>query len=312
MADDRICVSARVRPLSLQEEECGDLAAISVQDGVSVVMANSTSRTSIGGYVDPGREATAFAFDAAFDSPPGIEASTLQEVVYEQVGRPVLQNALEGINGCLFAYGQTGSGKTFSMFGSPEAPGVLPLLTHELLEAKVQAEEDGEEFCIKVACLELYNENLVDLQSESREPLRLFENSQEGVMVPGLSETVISCKEEFGTLLDLAAQNRSVGATCVNLHSSRSHALIQLRMQWRTAECTKRAKIHLIDLAGSERQKRARNEGSRLKEGIHINVSLSALSLVISRLSEIAQGRNHCSVPTNLTDPSLFTSTLVP
>ncbi|RNF24448.1 putative kinesin [Trypanosoma conorhini] len=40
-----------------------------------------------------------------------------QEDVYNAVGRPVLENSLEGYNGCVFAYGQTGSGKTFSMFG---------------------------------------------------------------------------------------------------------------------------------------------------------------------------------------------------
>nr|CCC94534.1 unnamed protein product [Trypanosoma congolense IL3000] len=37
--------------------------------------------------------------------------------VYKVVGRPLLENALEGYNGCIFAYGQTGSGKTFTMLG---------------------------------------------------------------------------------------------------------------------------------------------------------------------------------------------------
>ena len=33
--------------------------------------------------------------------------------VYEALVRPLLDNALQGYNACLFAYGQTGSGKTY-------------------------------------------------------------------------------------------------------------------------------------------------------------------------------------------------------
>ncbi|ORC92466.1 kinesin, partial [Trypanosoma theileri] len=40
-----------------------------------------------------------------------------QKDIYNEVGRPVLVNTLEGYNGCVFAYGQTGSGKTFTMLG---------------------------------------------------------------------------------------------------------------------------------------------------------------------------------------------------
>lgn len=45
-----------------------------------------------------------------------------------------------------------------------------------------------------------------------------------------------------------------------------------------------------MDLAGSERAKRTKAEGQRLKEGININRGLLALSNVISALSE---GKSH-------------------
>ena len=38
-----------------------------------------------------------------------------QNVVYEALGKQVLDNAWDGYNTCLFAYGQTGSGKSYSM-----------------------------------------------------------------------------------------------------------------------------------------------------------------------------------------------------
>jgi len=316
MADDRIRVAARVRPLALQEEERGEHVVVTVQDAHTITLLPCAQRAGLGGpasgsasggnsEVSEKATATAFSFDVAFNTklnaagPCGFEDAAGQEKVYEEIGRPVLLDALGGVNGCLFAYGQTGSGKTFSMFGTEEIPGVLPRLAAELLDAKRQAEEadDGEEITVSAAFLELYNENLVDLLSNSREPLRLFESSREGVLVPGLSECEVSSRDEFGSLLELAEQNRTVGATCMNERSSRSHALTQLRVKRSNSECTAHAKIHLIDLAGSERQKKAKNEGTRMKEGIQINVSLSTLGLVISRLSEMSQGKNHCSVP---------------
>lgn len=39
-------------------------------------------------------------------------------MVYNDLGREVIDCAFEGYNACVFAYGQTGSGKTFTMMGS--------------------------------------------------------------------------------------------------------------------------------------------------------------------------------------------------
>ena len=49
-------------------------------------------------------------------------------------------------------------------------------------------------------------------------------------------------------------------------------------------EC-KRAKINLIDLAGSERAQSTGAEGQRLKEGAAINKSLLCLGTVIAALA---------------------------
>ncbi|KAH9589320.1 Kinesin motor domain [Trypanosoma melophagium] len=63
-------------------------------------------------------------FDGAGSSAVVVNGSTVvhppyssQKDVYNEVGRPVLDNTLEGYNGCVFAYGQTGSGKTFTILG---------------------------------------------------------------------------------------------------------------------------------------------------------------------------------------------------
>merc|ERR1712025_797131 len=89
--------------------------------------------------------------------------------------------------------------------------------------------------------------------------------------------------------------NRSVGATEMNLHSSRSHAIFIV-----TIECSDEGadgenhirvgKLNLVDLAGSERQSKTGATGERLKEATKINLSLSALGNVISALVDGKSG----------------------
>ena len=52
-----------------------------------------------------------------------------------------------------------------------------------------------------------------------------------------------------------------------------------------------------MDLAGSERAKRTKAEGSRLQEGIHINKGLLALGNVIAALGDDARRRAGGHVP---------------
>ncbi|KAE8999924.1 hypothetical protein PF011_g14422 [Phytophthora fragariae] len=53
-----------------------------------------------------------------FDSVIGMEAK--QDEVFDRVGRPCVESALNGFNSTVFAYGQTGSGKTFTITGGAE------------------------------------------------------------------------------------------------------------------------------------------------------------------------------------------------
>ena len=53
------------------------------------------------------------------------------------------------------------------------------------------------------------------------------------------------------------------------------------------------AKLHVIDLAGSEKAKQTMAEGERLKEGCNINKSLHVLGNVINSLVESAKKKKH-------------------
>lgn len=51
-----------------------------------------------------------FAFDHCFYSlDPGVESFASQDIVFDALGRDILDNAFQGYNACIFAYGQTGT-----------------------------------------------------------------------------------------------------------------------------------------------------------------------------------------------------------
>ena len=86
---------------------------------------------------------------------PGAEYAS-QKVVYENLGAPMLKNALEGYNCTMFAYGQTGAGKSYSFVGYGVNKGILPIVSTEIF-AKVRAEQsDNHVFQIGCSYMEIY------------------------------------------------------------------------------------------------------------------------------------------------------------
>jgi len=238
-------------------------------------------------------EAKTFNYDHVFSS------TDTQETVFEAVGTQLLENALNAYNGCIFAYGQTGSGKSHSMVGnltSEEEKGLLPrscVRLFEMLASRSQGDGDFQA-TVLASYLEIYNEKLFDLLSSSgREAggelqVRLHPNL--GAIVVGLTECPMGSFDEALELFDFGAKRRAVGATQMNAASSRSHAVftVQIRTLLRRAggSVESQAKIHFVDLAGSEKQKKSGATGARLKEGIGINQSLTTLGRVISDLTK--------------------------
>jgi Kinesin motor domain len=157
------------------------------------------------------------------------------------------------------------------------------------------------EFTVTGSYLEIYQENLRDLLSdEDTEMLKIrmdpLSNSGKELYVEGLSERLLSTEADFARMIALGTSRRTVADTNMNEVSSRSHAVLTLTVKQyqrvktiKAAETDvggmKRSKIHLIDLAGSERADSTGATGQRLKEGSAINQSLSSLGNVINALS---------------------------
>jgi len=209
-----------------------------------------------------------------------------QEEVFGIV-QPLCVSVLDGFNVCIFAYGQTGSGKTFTMEGYGADRGVSPRAIAELLN-QAEIVKESVRYSFTLSMLEIYNETILDLLGPpAKEKTKLdIRQTADGNQVVGLTETKVSTVQQVEALMEKGKKNRAVGSHDMNEHSSRSHSIITLvcRGENLVDSGTTFGKLHLIDLAGSERVGKTDAVGEQLKEAQAINKSLSALGEVINAL----------------------------
>ncbi|KAJ7370615.1 Kinesin-like protein kif3b [Desmophyllum pertusum] len=152
------------------------------------------------------------------------------------------------------------------------------------------ARTENQQYLVRASYLEIYQEDIRDLLSKDQgKRLELKERPDTGVYVKDLQSFVCKSVKEIEHVMNVGNQNRAVGSTNMNEHSSRSHAIFIV-----TIECSESGadgeshirvgKLNMVDLAGSERQSKTGATGERLKEATKINLSLSALGNVISAL----------------------------
>uniref|UniRef100_A0A5F9CR59 Kinesin-like protein n=2 Tax=Leporidae TaxID=9979 RepID=A0A5F9CR59_RABIT len=275
---DNVKVVVRCRPLNEREKSMFYKQAVSVDEMRGTITVHKTDSSN-----EPPKT---FTFDTVF----GPESKQLD--VYNLTARPIIDSVLEGYNGTIFAYGQTGTGKTFTMEGVravPELRGIIPNSFAHIFGHIAKAEGDTR-FLVRVSYLEIYNEEVRDLLGKDQtQRLEVKERPDVGVYIKDLSAYVVNNADDMDRIMTLGHKNRSVGATNMNEHSSRSHAIFTI-----TIECSEKGidgnmhvrmgKLHLVDLAGSERQAKTGATGQRLKEATKINLSLSTLGNVISAL----------------------------
>lgn len=237
-----------------------------------------------------------FQFDFVFG-----EACS-QESVYDVVGRPVIDDVLDGYNGTIFAYGQTSSGKTHSMFGpsrteaklhssicgveGADARGIVPRAASHVFD-RLREGADDVEVVLRCSLFEVYREQLRDLTDPTNINLRVKETPQQGIFVDGLTHEFVTCEGDILDLLRHGQRFRVVAATRLNQHSSRSHVIFGLTCEQRLPDGTEKVgKLNLVDLAGSEKVWKSGTHGVTLDEAKKINWSLSALGNVIHALAE--------------------------
>ncbi|XP_042197725.1 kinesin-like protein KIF3B isoform X2 [Callorhinchus milii] len=277
-SSESVKVVVRCRPMNGKETTAGHKKIIDIDVKLGQILVKNRKG-------NPSELPKTFTFDSVYDW------NSKQVELYDETFRPLVDSVLLGFNGTIFAYGQTGTGKTYTMEGlrgDAERRGVIPnsfdhIFTHI-------SRSQNQQYLVRASYLEIYQEEIKDLLSKDQtKRLELKERPDTGVYVKDLSSFVTKNVKEIEHVMNVGNQNRSVGSTNMNEHSSRSHAIFVI-----TIECSeigldgenhiRVGKLNLVDLAGSERQAKTGAQGERLKEATKINLSLSALGNVISAL----------------------------
>ncbi|XP_065661912.1 uncharacterized protein LOC101241452 isoform X16 [Hydra vulgaris] len=237
-----------------------------------------------------------YHFDEVFDS------TSSTENIYNILGKPLVENAMRGINGTLFAYGQTASGKTHTILGDVNELGILPLAIKEVFDHTVK--QPDREFLLRASFIEIYNEEITDLLASKKENIKILTNSENDVVVENLTTHTVISYESTMDLVQKGIINRKIGITNMNERSSRSHLIFRLVIESREISELNNsmeangtiiaAELNVVDLAGSERAGQTGAQGIRLKESSFINTSLMSLGVVIRKLSE---GDKSCHIP---------------
>ncbi|KAH6920353.1 hypothetical protein HPB50_028659 [Hyalomma asiaticum] len=183
-----------------------------------------------------------FTYDYVF----GEESRQVQ--VYDACVSKLLPKVFEGFNVTIFAYGQSGSGKTFTMGTScssnddarSEDAGIIPRAVKDIFRHISTNTEKI--FLVRVSFLEICN----------------------------LTELNVTTPDETIRLLAVGSASRSTASTNMNMRSSQSHAIFTLIIEQQAKSSSGAitvAKFHLVDIAGSEGDGKAKIVAERLKEG---------------------------------------------
>jgi hypothetical protein len=179
---------------------------------------------------------------------------------------------------------------------SEENQGITPRAMKQLYaEIEELTRKGTSTVTVSTYFVELYNDQLVDLyyildhkKSNHEKPpkLEIKLDAQKKVVIKNAVIKQANDYEHLKKLFDDGNKMRHVGGTRMNAESSRSHSIFAIiidNLDNNTGQSSS-GKLTLVDLAGSERADKTGASGDRLKEGIAINTSLSALGDVISAL----------------------------
>ncbi|KAG9305977.1 hypothetical protein G9A89_009301 [Geosiphon pyriformis] len=268
-SQQKVKVICRVRPFL--EEELSDDAVRVYKNTIKITNQRNTSEDLI------------YSFNSCYGP-----AST-QADIFDADVRPMLNSVFRGMNTTIFAYGVTGSGKTFTMQGTSSEPGIIPRTVQTLFKIKAKSKMILE---YSLSYIEIYKEIIYDLliprEMAPTGGLSIREDSHKNIFLPNITEKKINSYDEFLRTYSAACKNRSTAATRLNVLSSRSHADMCIYVSCRNSDTDEITvgKVHLIDLAGSEDNRRTENGKERIAESGAINKSLFALNQVVEALNQ--------------------------
>uniref|UniRef100_A0ACD5Y1U3 Uncharacterized protein n=1 Tax=Avena sativa TaxID=4498 RepID=A0ACD5Y1U3_AVESA len=192
--------------------------------------------------------------------------------IFDKEVSAVIPGVLEGVNATVFACGATGSGKTYTMQGTEDLPGIIPLAVSTVLKLGT-----GTLCSVEISYYEVYMGRCYDLLEPKDKEIMALDDQDGNLQLKGLAWVPVRSMDEFQEAYSKGEERRNVAHTDLNDVSNRSHAVLSIRVKNEAIT----GKLNLIDLAGNEDKTRICNEG--------IGSSLFALSNVISALKNNEQ-----------------------
>lgn len=263
--DGRIKVVVRKRPL-MSTELGNDCVSVS---SPQIILEVTKQRVDLSSY----QQKSEFSFDAV------LSENDPNEVVYKNCTQELLDLALGGGSASCFAYGQTGSGKTHTMIGSEQEQGLYLIAVTDLFQRMPSS------YRLAASFYEIYCNSLFDLLN-GHAAVVLREGGDRRVNVCGLTWHAVESPESLWEMVSAGMEQRSTGSTSANEHSSRSHAVLSIRIT-STESQNFVGVLNFVDLAGSERAADTATTDKQTRlEGAEINKSLLALKECIRALDE--------------------------
>ncbi|OAF71026.1 hypothetical protein A3Q56_01200 [Intoshia linei] len=273
--DFKVNVSIRVRPLNSSEIAKNCNVSIRINDNIIEMIKLKNNE----------EKCYTFKFDHChYPDNWTNPIQNNQEIIYRNIGKKMINYVFDGYNVCIFAYGQTASGKTYTMMGEPPQEGIIPRFCKELIHTLQSDNNDA--WTIQISYFEIYCEQVHDLiKTKNKKNLKVREHPTYGIYVENLSKVFVKTSKDILDIINAGHKSRAVASTLANEASSRSHAILALlvthiKKDGKKTAIEKTSKISLVDLAGSENVRNTGAFGTRLKEGSHINKSLSTLGII--------------------------------
>jgi centromeric protein E len=248
--EERVSVGIRIRPLSQEQKQKGIVEAWYSNNDKSMVSAtpeahanNEKKRQSLE------NRPLDYIFDHIWgglsttnDTKP--QPTESNATIHNDVCESLINAVFEGYNSTIFAYGQTATGKTHTITGTFEDPGLLPRSVTSIFQTIKNSDE--RDYLVRCSYIEVYNEQIDDLLNPNKKDLKIFESKDAGTTVPDLTEITVSTSEEVLNLIERGVANQHIGATLMNLRSSRAHSFFRIVIESRAVETDTKNKKNAI------------------------------------------------------------------
>lgn len=258
---------ARVQPIEETDEDADEGVAVECRKDGDTVVVTQAGR---------GGAEEAFEFDHVF----GMD-STYRDI-HSQELRFVVEGALRGRNSTLFVSGTSTCGKRHMVVGQPflsAAEGGISGLAERIV-GDIYARDAREEWVLSVSLYSIYREAICDLLAPAERierPLAIVTNQTGHAAISSLSDVSINNTAELLRLLRQSIQARESLEEQAEGRDAQSTLVLVISMQCVVGP--ESAKVHLVDLAGSD------HDGGGGGGGGLVQQSAAMLGQIFSRLS---------------------------